>query len=110
MSVTIRLARIGKKNAPAYKIVAADTRTKRTGKYLDVLGYFNPSEDPDSYEIDKEKYQEWKNKGALSTEAVEKLIKGTYEYKVYNPNQEKEASEERTEEAETQEKEREENK
>lgn len=102
MSVTIRLARVGKKNAPAYKIVVAQTRDKRTGKYLDVLGYFNPSESPDSYEIDKDKYQEWKDKGALSTEAVEKLVAGTYEYKVYNPNAAEEAEEagEATEETE----------
>ncbi|MBD3366418.1 30S ribosomal protein S16 [candidate division WWE3 bacterium] len=100
MSVTIRLARIGKKNAPAYKIVAAQTRTKRTGKFLDVLGYFNPSEGNDVYEIDMDKYQDWKNKGALSTEAVEKLIEGTYEYKVYNPNAEEEVEEEPKEEAE----------
>ncbi len=85
MSVTIRLARVGKTNAPAYKVVVAQTKDKRTGKYLDVLGYFNPSESPDSYEIDKEKYLEWKSKGALSTEAVEKLMEGTYEYKVYDP-------------------------
>ncbi len=102
MSVTIRLARIGKRNAPAYKVVVSQTRNKRTGKYLDILGHYNPSEDPEAFEIDKKKYQEWKNKGALSTEAVEKLIAGTYEYKVYNPNQEetsKEKSDKRAEEA-----------
>jgi small subunit ribosomal protein S16 len=74
-------------------VVVANTRDKRTGKYLDVLGYFNPTESPDAYEIDEDKYQEWKSKGALSTEAVEKLIEGTYEYKVYNPNQEEESQE-----------------
>lgn len=87
MSVTIRLARIGKKNAPAYKIVVANTRDKRNGRFLDVLGYFNPSESMDAYRMDKKKYDEWKNKGALSTDAIEKLIAGTYKYKVYNPNE-----------------------
>lgn len=86
MSVTIRLARIGKKNAPAYKIVVANTRDKRNGRFLDVLGYFNPSEGEKNQRIDKEKYDAWKAKGALSTDAVEKLIAGTYKYKVYNPN------------------------
>jgi len=86
MSVTIRLARIGKKNAPAYKIVVSNTRDKRNGRFLDVLGYFNPSESAATYRINKDKYNEWKGKGALSTDAVEKLVAGTYEYKVYNPN------------------------
>jgi small subunit ribosomal protein S16 len=100
MSVTIRLARIGKTNAPAYKVVVSKTRNKRTGKYLDILGFYNPSENPDAFEIDKKKYQEWKNKGALSTEAVEKLIAGTYEYKVYDPTQEEASKESPEEESE----------
>lgn len=94
MSVTIRLARVGRTNSPAYKVVVAETRSKRTGKYLDVLGYFNPAESPDSYEIDKEKFHEWKSKGALSTEAVDKLIEGTYEYKIYNPRAQAEGEKE----------------
>ncbi len=89
MSVTIRLARVGKKNGPSYKVVVSNTRDKRTGKYLEVLGHFNPSRDVKDYKIDKEKYQEWKDKGALSTEAVDKLIEGKYEYIVYSPKQPK---------------------
>ncbi|HOM77828.1 30S ribosomal protein S16 [Patescibacteria group bacterium] len=89
MSVTIRLARVGKKNAPAYKIVVAQTKDKRTGKYLDVLGFYNPSEGEKSYKIDKEKFQDWKNKGALSTQAVDKLLEGTYKYMVYAPKKAK---------------------
>jgi small subunit ribosomal protein S16 len=100
MSVTIRLARVGKRHAPAYKIVAANTRDKRNGKFLDILGHYNPSHNPVLFEIDKKKYEEWKNKGALSTDAVEKLIAGTYEYVKYEPNKEEEAEEETpTEEA-----------
>jgi small subunit ribosomal protein S16 len=89
MSVTIRLARVGKKNAPAYKVVVSNTKTKRTGKYLDVLGYFNPSEGEKSYKIDEKKFKEWKANGALSTEAVDKLLEGTYQYKVYAPKKAK---------------------
>ncbi|HDQ88602.1 MAG TPA: 30S ribosomal protein S16 [candidate division WWE3 bacterium] len=89
MSVTIRLARVGKKNSPAYKVVVSNTRSKRTGKYLDVLGFYNPSEGEKAYKIDKKKYQEWKSNGALSTEAVDKLLEGTYEYKVYAPKKAK---------------------
>ncbi len=99
MSVTIRLARVGKKNAPAYKVVVSNTKDKRTGKYLDVLGFYNPSEGTKAYKIDKEKFQEWKNKGALSTDSVDKLLEGTYQYKVYAPKKAKaEAKGEKVEE------------
>jgi len=93
MSVTIRLARVGKKNAPAYKVVVSNTRDKRTGKYLDVLGFYNPSEGNNALKIDKEKFQEWKNKGALSTKSVDKLLEGTYQYKVYAPKKAEAAGE-----------------
>ena len=85
MSVTIRLARVGRKNLPAYKIVVAQTRDKRNGRALDVLGHYNPSMNPESFNIDKEKYKDWKKKGALVSEAVEKLIKGEYKYVPYEP-------------------------
>ncbi len=90
MSVTIRLARIGKRNAPAYKVVVANTRDKRNGRFLDVLGHYNPSHTPPLLSIDKKKYKEWKGKGALSTDAVEKLIAGKYEFVPYTrQNEEK---------------------
>ena len=88
MSVTIRLARVGKKNAPSYKIVVSNTRDKRNGRYLDILGYYNPTKNPPEYKLDEKKYDEWKQKGAMSTEAVEKLRDGTYEYKPYNGSKE----------------------
>lgn len=85
MSVTIRLKRTGRKNAPSYRIVVANTRDKRDGKYLDLIGYFNPSTNPQEIKIDKEKYTDWKKKGALVTDAVEKLVEGKYEYVPYEP-------------------------
>ena len=102
MSVTIRLSRIGRKNQPAYKMVVANTRDKRNGKYLDILGYYNPFEIKDKFSYDKEKFEDWKKKGALVSDAVNKLIDGTYEFKKYSPKQEagKEKSEEKTESAE----------
>lgn len=93
MSVTIRLAKVGKRNAPSYKIVVSNTRDKRNGKYLDVLGHYNPSHNPPLYSVDKEKYDQWKSKGALSSDAVENLIEGTYEFKPYNPKQTNESEE-----------------
>ena len=77
MSVTIRLARIGKRNAPAYKVVVANTRDKRNGRFLEVLGHYNPSNNPVLLEIDTKKVDEWKGKGAMISDAVTKLIDGT---------------------------------
>lgn len=89
MSVTIRLARIGKKNSPAYKVVVSNTRTKRNGEYLDVLGHFNPSHNPSLLEIDKVKLEDWMKKGALITASVEKLVKGEYKFEPYTRQNEK---------------------
>lgn len=85
MSVTIRLSRIGRKNQPAYKVVVSNTRDKRNGKYIEVLGYYNPSDPSQPFEYNKEKYEEWTKKGALVSDAVKKLIEGTYEYIKYEP-------------------------
>jgi small subunit ribosomal protein S16 len=90
MSVKIRLARIGKKNAPAYKIVVANTRDKRNGKALDVVGHYNPSHNPQLLEIDKKKYEDWIKKGAQVTDAVKGLVDGTYQFEAYTrQNEEK---------------------
>lgn len=83
MSIKIRLSRVGRKNLPAYRIVVANTRDKRDGKYLELLGHYNPSMNPQSFDYDKKKYEEWISKGAQVTDAVKKLIEGTYEYKRY---------------------------
>lgn len=83
MSVTIRLAQIGKKNSPSFKIVVSQTRDKRNGRFLDILGHYNPSNNPVLFSIDKKKYEEWRSKGALTTSAVEALVDGKYEFKPY---------------------------
>lgn len=90
MSVTIRLAKIGKRHAPSYKVVVANTRDKRNGKFLEILGYYNPTKKPEEFKIDNALYEEWKGKGALISEAVEKLVAGEYEYVKYEPNKKKE--------------------
>ena len=89
MSITIRLSRTGRKNLPAYKIVVANTRDKRSGRYIDVLGYYNPSSSKDTFGIDKDKLKEWKTKGAFVTEAVEKLSEGKYQYVKYRSGKKK---------------------
>jgi small subunit ribosomal protein S16 len=85
MSVTIRLARTGRKNQPAYKIVVSNTRDKRNGRFVDILGHFNPTTTPAEFSYNKEKYEKWSKTGALITEAVKKLIEGKYEYTKYEP-------------------------
>ncbi len=85
MSITIRLTRIGKKNGPAYRVVVSNTKDKRNGKSLDVLGHYNPSDPKSTFEMDKTKYAEWVKKGALTSDSVKKLIEGKYEYTPYRP-------------------------
>lgn len=85
MSVKIRLSRTGKKNAPSYRIVAVASRSPRDGRPLEILGHYNPSMTPPSFEVSKERLEYWQSVGAQMTEAVEKLLEGKYEYKKYEP-------------------------
>lgn len=111
MSVKIRLAKFGKRHAPSYRVVVTHTRTKRNGKYLEIIGHFNPSDPTKDLVLDKEKYDEWVKKGAQQTEAVKKLYDGTYEYKKYEPkktgteedSKKQEQTNEQPEESETEE-------
>jgi small subunit ribosomal protein S16 len=93
MSVTIRLAKIGKKFQPTYKVVVAPTKSKRTGEYIEVLGTFNPNVKPFAVDINKDKLNEWKQKGAILTDAITKILEDKYTFKVYNPKAEKKAAE-----------------
>ncbi len=83
MSVTIRLARIGRKNLPAFRLVVANTKSKRNGRFLDTIGSYNPLDKPILLSFDKEKLALWKSRGALITESVTKLLEGTYDFKPY---------------------------
>lgn len=85
MSVSIRLSRTGRKNLPSYRVVVTQTRTKRDGKVLEIIGHFNPSNTPASFEINKKKYEEWAGKGAIVSDAVKRLIEGNYKYTKYKP-------------------------
>jgi len=89
MSISIRLAKFGKKNAPTYKVVVANTKDKRNGRFIDVLGFYNPHQKNNLFNIDKTKYGEWQKKGAITTQAVEKLFSGKYEYVKYDPKAKK---------------------
>lgn len=85
MSVTIRLAKFGKKFAPSYKIVVSETRNKRNGRYVDVLGHYTPLSTANNLDIDKEKYKKWIKNGAMVSNSVKKLIDGKYTYIKYAP-------------------------
>jgi len=75
MAVRIRLTRLGKKKKPFYRIIVADSEAKRDGKFLDILGTYDPLQDPAEIKINGEKLQEWLGRGALPTTTVKSLIK-----------------------------------
>lgn len=75
-------------------VVATNTRDKRYGRFLEILGFFNPNQ-KDTFNIDKEKFEKWKNTGALVSKAVNSLINKTYKYVKYNPKTLKESKEEK---------------
>lgn len=79
---------MGKKNAPTYRVVVAQTRGKRNGEFLDTLGDFNPASKGKPV-IDALKMAAWVKKGALVTDAVKSMVEGTYTYTKYNPKVEK---------------------
>jgi small subunit ribosomal protein S16 len=73
--VRIRLRRIGLKGQPSYRIIAADKESPRDGRFLEVLGFYNPRTDPFTFEVNEERIYDWMQKGALPTESVGKLFK-----------------------------------
>jgi len=75
MAVKLRLARIGSKKNPIYRIVAADGRSPRDGKFLEIVGRYNPQTDPSTIEIDEAKAKDWLAKGAQPTDTVRRLLK-----------------------------------
>ena len=75
MSVKLRLARIGSKKNPIYRVVAADSRSPRDGRFIEVVGRYNPQSNPSLIDIDLEKVDAWLGKGAQPTDPVAKLIK-----------------------------------
>ena len=85
MSVSIRLAKFGKRHAPSYRVVVVNTRAKRSGAFIDILGHYNPVDPTKEFTMDKKVYDEWVSKGAIVSDAVKKLVDGTYVYKKYEP-------------------------
>ena len=75
MAVKIRLRRLGAKKAPFYRIVVADSRYPRDGRFIEELGYYDPTKDPAVVQIDGEKAKKWIGNGAQPTDTVKALLK-----------------------------------
>ena len=73
--VKIRLTRTGKKKAPSYRVIVADNRYPRDGRFIEEIGFYDPTADPSVVKIDTEKAKEWIAKGAKPTDTVAKLPK-----------------------------------
>lgn len=74
MAVKIRLARHGAKKHPVYRVVVADGRSPRDGRYIEQVGRYNPNTNPSEISLDMEKVEEWIKKGAQPTDTVSRLI------------------------------------
>ena len=75
MAVKMRLRRMGAKKAPFYRVVVADSRSPRDGRFIEEIGYYNPTTEPSEIKIDAEKANKWIANGAQPTETVKVLLK-----------------------------------
>ena len=75
--VKLRLKRMGKKGAPFYRIVAADSRSPRDGRFIEEVGYYNPVSTPKELKLDEDKIFAWLQKGAQPSDTVRSLLSGT---------------------------------
>lgn len=74
MAVKLRLTRVGKTKQPQYRIVAADSRSPRDGRFIEILGHYNPRTDPSTLSVDNDKAVKWLSQGAQPTDRVRKLL------------------------------------
>ena len=75
MAVKMRLRRMGAKKAPFYRVIVADSRSPRDGRFIEEIGYYNPLTNPAEIKIDAEKAKKWIDSGAQPTETVKSLLK-----------------------------------
>jgi small subunit ribosomal protein S16 len=83
VAVKIRLKRLGKIRAPYYRVVVADSRTKRDGRAIEEIGQYHPTEEPSLIKIDRERVQYWLGVGAQPTEQVMALLKVTGDWQTF---------------------------
>jgi small subunit ribosomal protein S16 len=77
MAVRMRLTRIGSKKNPIYRVVVADSRSPRDGRFIEIVGRYNPQTDPSTIELDEAKVKDWLSKGAQPSDPVARLIKAS---------------------------------
>ena len=77
MAVKLRLMRMGKKKQPTYRIVAADARSPRNGRFIEIIGHYDPRIEPSNIVVDNAKAVGWLRRGATPTERVEKLLRAS---------------------------------
>ena len=75
MAVRMRLTRIGSKKNPIYRVVVADSRSPRDGRFIEIVGRYNPQTDPSTIELDETRVRSWLQKGAQPTDTVKRLLK-----------------------------------
>ena len=75
MAVKIRLRRMGQKKAPFYRIIVADSKSPRDGRFIEEIGTYNPNTDPSTFKVDEEAAKRWLANGAQPTEVVAKIFK-----------------------------------
>jgi small subunit ribosomal protein S16 len=75
LAARIRLARVGSKKTPVYRVVVADSRSPRDGKFIEIVGRYNPQTDPSTIELDEAKVKNWISKGAQPSDSVQRLLK-----------------------------------
>ncbi len=88
MAVKLRLQRFGTTKRPYYRLVVADSRSKRDGRYLEIIGSYDPTKEPTEIKIDEERALDWLSKGAQPTDTVKNLLtkKGIYSKARQNQN------------------------
>ena len=75
MAVRMRLTRVGSKKNPIYRVVVADSRSPRDGKFIEIVGRYNPQTDPSTIDFDEDKVKEWLDKGVTPSNTVSRLLK-----------------------------------
>ena len=75
MAVRMRLTRVGSKKNPIYRVVVADQRSPRDGRFIEIVGRYNPQTDPSTIELDEDRIKDWISKGAQPSSTVQRLLK-----------------------------------
>jgi small subunit ribosomal protein S16 len=75
LAVAMRLTRVGSKKNPIYRVVVADSRSPRDGRFIEIVGRYNPQTDPSTIDFDEERVKDWLSKGAQPSNTVKRLLK-----------------------------------